>query len=92
MRFTFEPDGNIVLHQVRLHPRTGSSTTIGSRIKFAMIGDLHPGLNRQFVLSKSIKHRRTCCCRSDFDSFFSFSGGCFSLAGNFQFPGNRREV
>ena len=28
--------------------------------------------------------------RSDSDSFFSCSGSCFSLADNFQFPGNRR--
>ena len=42
-------------------------------------------------LSNSTKHRWTCCW-SDFDSLFSCSGSCFSLAGKFQCPANRREV
>ena len=45
IRFTLELDGNIILQQVRLHPRNGSSTTIGSRIEVGINGDLHPGLN-----------------------------------------------
>ena len=34
-----------ILQQVRLHPRSGSSTMIGSRIKVGIIGGLQPGLN-----------------------------------------------
>ena len=83
-----ELDGNIIFQQARLHPHIGS-TTIGSRIKVWIIGDLQPGLNSFFVLSNS-KHRRT-CCRMTSTAFFSCSGSCFSLAGNFQFPGNRRR-
>ena len=43
---------NIIHQQVRLHPRTGSSTTIGSRIKVGIIGDLQPGLNSLKNMSK----------------------------------------
>ena len=68
------------LQQVRLHPRTGS-TTIGSRIKV--------GIMKNF--SRFNKHKRT-CCRSDSDSLFSCSTNCFSLAGNSQFTDNRRRV
>ena len=62
--FTFELDGNTFFQQVRLHPRTGS-TTIGSRIKVGI-----------YFLFKSIKHRRT-CCRSDSDSLFLCSTHCY---------------
>ena len=57
--------------------------------KLGLFGDLQPGLNSKKLSKSPNKHRRT-CCRSDFDSLFSCSGGCFSLAANFQFPGNRR--
>ena len=43
-----EPDGDFTLQpdqQLRLRHRTGSSTTIGIRIKVGIIGDLQPGLN-----------------------------------------------
>ena len=43
---------NMIHQQVRLHPRTGSSTTIGSRIKVEIIGDLQPGLNSLKNMSK----------------------------------------
>ena len=45
--FTLELDRNIILQQVRLHARTGSTTT-GSRIKVGINGDLQPGLNNNF--------------------------------------------
>ena len=41
--FTLQPD-----QQLRLRHRTGSSTTIGSRIKVGILGDRHPGLNSNF--------------------------------------------
>ena len=44
-RFTNELDGDIVLQQVRLHSRSGSTTMNGSRIKVGIIGDLRPGQN-----------------------------------------------
>ena len=50
IRFTLELDGDIILQQVRLHPRSGSKTINGSRKKVGIIGDLQPGLN-----SKNIK-------------------------------------
>ena len=50
---TLELDGNIIFQQVRLHPRNGSSTMIGSRIKVGIIGDLQPGLNSNIFWSKS---------------------------------------
>ena len=53
LRFTLELNGNIILQQVRLHPRNGCSTMIGSRIKVGIIGDLQPGLNSNFFRSKS---------------------------------------
>ena len=56
---------------------------IGSRIKVGIVGDL------QLV---EIIGTGGPVARSDSDSFFSCSGWCFSLAGNFQFPRNRREV
>ena len=68
--FTFELNGNIMLQQVRLHPRTGS-TNIGSRIKAVIVGDLEPGLDRNSFLSNSNKHRRT-CCRMTSIAFFVF--------------------
>ena len=43
------------------------------------------------IVEKSGKDRET-CCRGDSDSFCSSSGSCSSLAGNFQFRGNRRGV
>ena len=48
-RFTLELDGDIILQQVRLHPRSGSRTMNGSRIKVAIIGDLQSGLNSIFL-------------------------------------------
>ena len=50
--FTLELDGNIILQQVRFHPRIVSSTTIESRIKVGIIGDLQPGLISKKCLSK----------------------------------------
>ena len=50
-RFTLELDGNTILQpdeQVRLHPRSGSRTMNGSRIKVGILGDLQPGLNSTF--------------------------------------------
>ena len=43
--FSVHPDGQVILQQVRLHPRSGSSTMIGSRNKVGTICDLDPGLN-----------------------------------------------
>ena len=51
--------GNIILQQVRLHPRYGSSTMIGSRIKVGIIGDLQPGLDSN-ILGRNHKHREIC--------------------------------
>ena len=42
--FTLQPD-----QQVRLHPRTGSSTTIGSRINVGILGDIQPGLSSEIL-------------------------------------------
>ena len=44
-RFTLELDGNIILQQVLLHPRSGSKTVNGRRNKVGIIGDLQPGLS-----------------------------------------------
>ena len=74
---TLELDGNIILQQVRLHPRTGS-TTIGSRIRVGVTGDLQPGLN-SFFMSNSDKLREN-LLQNDFDSLFPCSGSSFSLA------------
>ena len=41
--FTLQPDQHL-----RLRQRTGSSTTIGSRIKVGILGERHPGLNSCF--------------------------------------------
>ena len=54
-RFTLELDGKSILQQVRLHPRNGSSTMIGSRIKVGVIGDLQPGLNSNTFLVEIIR-------------------------------------
>ena len=43
--FTRELDGDIILQQVRLHPRSGSRTMNGNRNKVGIMGDLRPGLN-----------------------------------------------
>ena len=51
-----EMDGDFILQpdqHVRLHPRTGSSTMIGSRIKVGILGDLQPGLNSEIFVEKS---------------------------------------
>ena len=48
--FTLELDGDTILQQVRLHPRSDNRTTSGRRIKVGIIGDLPPGLN-----SKNLK-------------------------------------
>ena len=59
-RFAIELDGDIILQQVRLHPRAGSSTTIGSRIKVGIIVDLQPGLNSKIVyVQKPFSNIRT---------------------------------
>ena len=52
-RFTLELDGDIILQQVRLHPRSGSRTMNGSGHKVGIVGDLQPGLNSKFLRSKS---------------------------------------
>ena len=39
---------NIILQQVRLHPRSGNKTMNGGRNKVGIIGDLQPGLNSFF--------------------------------------------
>ena len=57
-RFSLELDGRIILQQVRLHRRNGSSTTIGSRIKVGIIGDLQPGLNSKKNFRSKSKARR----------------------------------
>ena len=44
-RFTLEQDGDIILQHVRHHPRSGSRTMNGSRVKVGIIGDLQRGLN-----------------------------------------------
>ena len=60
--FTLELDGNIILQQVRLHPRNGSSIMmIGSRIKVGILGDLQPGLKSNVFFGRNHEHRRTCC-------------------------------
>ena len=46
-KVTLELDGDIIFQQVRLHPRNGSKTMNGSRIKVGIIGDLQPGLNSE---------------------------------------------
>ena len=48
-RFTLELDGNIILQQDSLHPRSGSRTMNGSRIKVGSVGDLQPGLNSKKI-------------------------------------------
>ena len=91
-RFTLELDGKSILQQVRLHPRNGSSTMIGSRIKVGVIGDLQPGLNSNTFFGRHHKHRVTCCKKWFRQPSFLVYVVVFSLACNFQFPGNRREV
>ena len=47
-----EQDGDCTLHpdqHLRLRPHTGSSTTIGSRIKVGILGELRPGLKSNFL-------------------------------------------
>ena len=66
-----------------------SAPMIGSRIKVGIIGDLQPGLNSK-KNQVEIMSTGAPVIRSDSDSIFSCSGSCFSLAGNFQFPHNRR--
>ena len=96
VRFTLELDGHIFLQQVRLHPRSGSETMNGSRNKVGIIGHLQPGLNSNILMVEIISTGKPVAqlnhaARSDSDSLFSYcSGGCFSLAGNFQLPGNPR--
>ena len=46
--FTLQPDDKI-----RLHPRTGNSTTIGRRTKVVILVDLQTGLTSKFFMSKS---------------------------------------
>ena len=97
-RFTFELDGNIILQHVRLHPRRGSRTMNGSRIKVGIIGDFQPGLNSKKFKVEIISTERLVAqlnhtTRRDSDkSFFLIVKVFFSLAGNFHFPGNGRGV
>ena len=92
VRFTLELDGHIIPQQVRLHPRNGSSTMIWSRIKVGITGDLQPGLNSNSLRSKSEAQGRLCCKKWFRQPFFLVRVVVFSLASNFQFPGNRRVV
>ena len=72
IRFTLEMDGNIVLQQVRLHLRSGSRTTNGSRIKVGIIGDLQPELNSKILkVEITSTWRLVATTRSDSDSLFS---------------------
>ena len=48
IRFTLALVGDIILQQIRLHPRSGSRTMNGGRHKVGIIGDLQPGLNSNF--------------------------------------------
>ena len=78
--------------QVHLHPRSGSRTMNGNRINVGIVGDLQPGLNSKTFLGRNHQDTETCgfTTRSDFrQNLFFCSGSCFSLAGNFQLPGNR---
>ena len=55
-KLILELDGDFTLQpeqQLRLGQRAGSSTTIGSRIKVGILGDLQPGLNSNFSSSFS---------------------------------------
>ena len=70
-RFTLELDGDIILQQVRLHPRSGSRTMNGSRIKVGIV-DLQPGLNSKICkveisTGKLVAPLQT---RSDSDTIF----------------------
>ena len=87
-RSTLELDGNIILQQVRPHPRSGSRTMNGSRHKVGSVGDLQPGLISKKILKVEIISTGGPVAWGDSDSIFSCSGSCFSLAGNFQFTGN----
>ena len=49
IRFTLALVGDIILQQIRLHPRSGSRTMNGGRHKVWIIGDLQPGLNSNFL-------------------------------------------
>ena len=87
-----ELDGDIILQQFRLHPRSGSRTMNGSRNKIGIIGDLQPGLNSKNSKVEVISVGKLLASQQEMisDKFFlSCSGSCFSLAGNFQFPSNR---
>ena len=60
--------------------------------KFGSLAIFNLGLNSIFN-GRSHQHRETCgfTTRNNSDKLFvSCSGGCFSLSGNMQFPGNRR--
>ena len=97
-RFTLELDGHIILQQVRLHPRSGSRTMNGSRVKVGIIGDLQPGLNSNnfkveiICTGKPVAQLNTTHQEVIPTEFSHCSGSCLSLAGNFQIPGNRRSV
>ena len=68
-QFTLELDGNMFLQQVRLHPRSGSRTMNGSRIKVEIIGDLQPRLNsKMFKVEIKSTGRPAATTRSDSDS------------------------
>ena len=81
-RFTFALDGNIVFQQVRYHPRSGSRTMNGSRIKVGITCDFQPGLNSsKFFKVEIISTGRPVAqlnhtTRRDSDSLFSHCSGC----------------
>ena len=78
-RFTLELAGDVILQQVRLHPRSGIGTMKGSRIKVGFIGDLQPGLNSNFLRSKSAQGNLWHFSKHEVipTRFFTCSGRCF---------------
>ena len=66
--FTLQPD-----QQLRLRQRTGSSTTIGSRIKVGTHGELQPGLNSNFF--NFFLFRLSFSLAGNFNSL-AIDGGC----------------
>ena len=64
-----------MFQQVRLHPRSGSKTMNGSRIKVGIIGDLQPRLNSQVLKVEIISTGKPVAqlnntTRSDSDNLF----------------------
>ena len=90
-RFTLELDGDVILQQVRLHPRSGTRAMNRSRIEVGIIGDLQPGLTgKKEIKVEIISIGKPVASQEELIP--SCSGSCFSLAGNFKFPDNRRRV